>query len=43
MNDSCELDPRHSRQVTDNNGCEQNWNNQICVCGTEVGKPEDPE
>jgi hypothetical protein len=29
----CNLDSRHSRQSTANNGCDQNWGDQICQCG----------
>lgn len=29
---SCTLDANHGRQTTANNGCDQKWNNQVCVC-----------
>lgn len=38
VRDGCILDPRHSRQTQAENGCKQNWNNQICTCGhVEMG------
>merc|ERR1712001_466781 len=30
----CTLDARHNRQDQRDHGCNQNWKNQLCVCGT---------
>merc|ERR1719387_1080329 len=30
---TCNLDDKHTRQSTANNGCDQKWNNQVCQCG----------
>ena len=35
----CTLDSRHTRRTTENNGCEQRWNDQICQCGLPEPAP----
>eukprot|EP00658_Telonema_sp_P-2_P078073 TRINITY_DN7226_c0_g2_i5.p1 TRINITY_DN7226_c0_g2~~TRINITY_DN7226_c0_g2_i5.p1 ORF type:complete len:580 (-),score=30.45 TRINITY_DN7226_c0_g2_i5:300-2039(-) len=35
VGNTCSPDPRHSRQSTADNGCQQSWNNQLCSCGLE--------
>jgi len=29
----CNLNPEHTRQTTEENGCLQTWNDQVCECG----------
>jgi hypothetical protein len=31
--DTCAIDGNHERQTTEENGCLQNWGNQVCACG----------
>jgi len=33
---TCNLDGKHTRQSTANNGCDQKWNNQVCQCGKKA-------
>merc|ERR1719473_1597638 len=33
---TCNLDDRHTRKNTADNGCNQNWNNQVCQCGKKA-------
>eukprot|EP01051_Picozoa_sp_SAG22_P003441 SAG22_NODE_167_length_16764_cov_34.845245_5_plen_742_part_00 len=42
LGSSCDLDDNHDRQSTDNNGCDQNWGNQICGCGPQPPAPAPP-
>lgn len=32
VGDDCKLDKDHERRSTKDNGCKQEWNNQVCVC-----------
>jgi hypothetical protein len=33
---TCNLDDKHTRQSTADNGCNQKWNNQVCQCGKKA-------